>query len=133
MESGRGMESVETDNDESWLPLLILLFNFLNALSLTFECLSLKGFINSRVAEIVSTVHSVVLGINPVTKLMSPIQTQGSRKVSATFLNFDVMESGRGRESFFSGVHSHGRLQRKEGIDHGLKLKHQERNKWAKV
>lgn len=38
METGQGTESGETDNGKSWLPLLIVLVHFLNALSLTFEC-----------------------------------------------------------------------------------------------
>lgn len=69
METGQGMASVLSDDGESWLPLLIVLLNFLNALSLTLECLTLNGF-HSRVAETESTPHVVVLGINSVTKLV---------------------------------------------------------------
>lgn len=69
METVQGMASVLSDDGESWLPLLIVLLNFLNALSLTLECLTLHGF-HSRVAETESTLHGVVLGINSVTKLV---------------------------------------------------------------
>lgn len=98
------------------------------------HCLSLSpnGF-NCRVVKTVSTPHSVVLGINTVSRRMPPIQAQCSRQFSATSLNL-VLGEMAGRDIHCSqGFTVTESFKEKKAFNMVGKIKHQKKNTMSKM